>query len=95
MLPAEEIARTLRRYRYEVDFRGERRVPIRTLAGLVGLSHETLYQAMKLGKVSERTRVKLSWAHTAINDSRLRFRRRGQEWQVEASGPLLRRNAVR
>jgi len=86
--PDAEIARTLMRYRYDRAFRGERRVPIRTLADFVGLSHETLYQAMR-GSISDRTQTKLSWALTAIKDRRLQFRRRGQKWQVNTAGPLL------
>jgi len=88
VLSEAEIVRTLMRYRYDRAFRGERRVPIRTLAGFVGLSHETLYQAMR-GSISDRTQTKLSWALTAINDRRLQFRRRGQKWQVNTAGPLL------
>jgi hypothetical protein len=88
VLSDAEIARTLMRYRYDRTFRGERRVPIKTLAGFVGLSHETVYQAMR-GAISDRTRVKLSWALTAINDRRLQFRRRGQRWQVDTAGLLL------
>ena len=82
MLPDAEIVRTLMRYRYDREFRGERRVPIKTLADCVGLSHETLYQAMQ-GSISERTRAKLSWAMVAIAAGQLRFRRRGQRWVRE------------
>jgi hypothetical protein len=89
MLSDAEIVRALRRFRYDRTFRGERRVPIKTLGDYVGLSHETLYQAMK-GSISDRTRAKLSWALAAISDRRLQFRRRGREWQLETSGPLLR-----
>jgi len=88
LLSDAEIVRTLMRYRYDRAFRGERRVPIRTLADFVGLSHETLYQAMR-GSISDRTETKLSWALTAIKDRRLQFRRRGQKWQVNTAGPLL------
>ena len=88
VLPDAEIVRTLMRYRYDRAFRGECRVPIRTLADFVGLSHETLYQAMR-GSISDRTETKLSWALTAIKDRRLQFRRRGQKWQVNTAGPLL------
>ena len=86
--PDAEIARTLMRYRYDRAFRGERRVPIRTLADFVGLSHETLYQAMR-GSISDRTQTKLSWALVAINDRRLQFSRRGQVWQIKTGSPLL------
>jgi hypothetical protein len=81
VLPASDVARALRRYRYETHFRGERRVPIRTLAGIVGLSHETLYDAMRGGNASEPTLAKLSWAIIAIGEGRLGFRRRRQAWE--------------
>jgi hypothetical protein len=87
VLPASNVIRALRRYRYEAHFRGERRVPIRTLAGLVGLSHDTLYCAMRFGRTSGRTRAKLSWAIIAIGEDRLRFRRRRQTWEPE--GPAV------
>jgi hypothetical protein len=78
------------RYRYDRAFRGERRVPIRTLADMVGLSHDTLYQAIK-GSISDVTRIKLSSAIVAIAAGRLRFRRRGQRWQREDfQGPSWR-----
>ena len=92
VLSDAEIVRTLMRYRYDRAFRGERRVPIKTLAVHVGLSHQTLYQAMK-GPISDVTRIKLSWAIVAIAAGRLRFRRRGQRWEREEDargGPLLR-----
>ena len=84
MLSDAEIVRALMRYRYDRAFRGERRVPIQTLADYIGLSHETVYQAMR-GKISNVTRAKLSWAIVAIADGRLRFRRRGQVWEIERS----------
>jgi hypothetical protein len=70
------------RYRYDRAFRGERRVPIKVLADHLGLSHQTLYQAIK-GSISDVTRIKLSWAIVAIAAGRLRFRRRGQRWERE------------
>jgi hypothetical protein len=86
MLPSADIARTLLRFRYDREFRGPRRVPIKTLADYVGLSHETLFQAMR-GKISDVTRAKLSWAIVAIADGRLRFRRHRQVWQMEYRCP--------
>ena len=86
LLSDAEIVRTLMRYRYDRTFRGERRVPIKTLADHVGLSHETLFQAMR-GKISDVTRAKLSWAIVAIADGRLRFRRHRQVWQMEYRHP--------
>ena len=88
MLSREEIARTLLRYRYDREFRGPRRVPIKTLADHVGLSREILYQAVR-GSISDRTQVVLSWAIIAIREGRLRFHRSGQHWSAEASGALL------
>jgi hypothetical protein len=88
MLPRADIARTLLRFRYDREFRGPRRIPIKTLAEYVGLSHETLFQAMR-GKISDVTRAKLSWAIVAIAKGRLRFHRRGQVWQIETTSGLL------
>ena len=82
VLSDAEIVRTLMRYRYDRAFRGERRVPIKVLADHLGLSHQTLYQAIK-GSISDVTRIKLSWAIVAIAAGRLRFRRRGQRWERE------------
>ena len=85
-----EIVRALMRYRYDRAFRGERRVPIKTLADHLGLSHQTLYQATK-GSISDVTRIKLSSAVAAIAAGRLRFRRRGQRWERENfDGPSWR-----
>jgi hypothetical protein len=35
-------------------------------------------------KISETTRIRLSFAIKAISEGQLRFRRRGQVWEVEA-----------
>jgi hypothetical protein len=70
------------RYRYDRAFRGERRIPIKTLSDHLGLSHETIYQAMR-GSISDRTRVVLSWVIIAIREGRLRFHRSGQHWSAE------------
>jgi hypothetical protein len=86
VLSDAEIVRTLMRYRYDRAFRGERRVPIKTLADHVGLYHETHYQAVK-GSISDRTQVVLSLAIIAIREGRLRFHRSGRHWS--ASGALL------
>ena len=91
LLTDAEIVRTLRRFRYDSEFRGPKRVPIRTLAEIVGLSHTTIYQAMRPDlptrprKISETTRVKLSLVIKAISEGRLRFRRRGQIWDAEGA----------
>jgi hypothetical protein len=90
---AAEIKRTLLRYRFDPQFRGSRRVPIKTLAGYAGVSYETLFQAMR-GKISDRTRAKLSWAMIAIAEERLRFCRRGQVWEVETSAPIKLAHAL-
>jgi hypothetical protein len=83
LLSAADVVRALLRFRYDPAFRGERRVPIRTLAAWVGLSHETLYEAMRAGTASECTRAKLTWALRAMAEGRLRFRRRGQHWEPQ------------
>ena len=89
LLTDDEIVRVLRRFRYDREFRGLKRVPLRTLAELIGLSHMTIYEAMKPDlpgrhtRISESTRARLSWAITAISEGRLRFRRTRHVWTVE------------
>jgi hypothetical protein len=91
LLTDAEIVRALRRFRYDPEFRGPKRVPIRTLAEIVGLSHTTIYQAMRPDlptrprRISETTRFKLSFVIKAINGGRLCFRRRGQVWDAEGA----------
>jgi hypothetical protein len=91
LLTDDVIVRALRRFRYDSEFRGPKRVPIRVLAELVGLSHTTIYDAMRPDlpmrprRISETTRIKLSFAIKAINEGRLRFHRRGHVWDIEGS----------
>ena len=91
-LSDEEIVRALRRFRYDPEFRGPRRVPIRVLADLIGVSRMTIYGVMRPDlrtrpkrMISERTRAKLSPAIAAILDGRLRFRRTKHVWEIEGS----------
>jgi hypothetical protein len=83
LLSADEIKRALRHFCHNPDFRGERRVPIKTLGDLCGLSRDTVHQAKRTGMMSQRTRLLLSWAIVAIMEGRLCFRRRGQVWDIE------------
>ena len=92
LLSDEEIVRALRRFRYDPEFRGPKRVPIRVLADLVGVSRMTIYEVMRPDlrtrpkrMISERTRAKLSPAIAAILDGRLRFRRTKHVWEIEGS----------
>ena len=91
LLSDAEVVRALRRFRYDPEFRGAKRVPIRVLADLVGLSRMTIYEVMRPDlptrprKISEATRIKLSFAIKAISEGRLRFRRRGQRWDAEGA----------
>ena len=92
LLTDAEIVRALRRFRYDSEFRGPKRVPIRMLADLVGVSRMTIYGVMRpdlptrpKGMISERTRAKLSPAIAAISDGRLRFRRTKHVWEIEGS----------
>jgi hypothetical protein len=92
LLTDAEIVRALRRFRYDSEFRGPKRVPIRVLADLIGVSRMTIYEVMRpdlrtrsKGMISERTRAKLSPAIAAILDGRLRFRRTKHLWEIEGS----------
>ena len=92
LLTDAEIMRALRRFRYDPEFRGPKRVPIRVLADLIGVSRMTIYEVMRPDlrtrpkrMISERTRAKLSPAIAAILDGRLRFRRTKHVWEIEGS----------
>jgi hypothetical protein len=95
MLPASDVVRALLRFRFDPQYRGKRRVPIRILAAMVGLSHETLYEIMRAKTASECTRAKLTWALKAIAEGRLRFRRSGQRWGAEGEAVSLFRPITR
>jgi hypothetical protein len=83
LLPANEIVRELRRFRYESEFSGARRVPISCLASLCGIDRQTIYTAMMGQEVSHAVKAKLSWAIVLIREGRLRFTRRRQRWEFE------------
>ena len=92
LLSDEEIVRALRRFRYDPEFRGPKRVPIRVLADLIGVARMTIYEVMRPDlrtrpkrMISTRTRAKLSPAIAAILDGRLRFRRTKHVWEIEGS----------
>ena len=92
LLTDAEIVRALRRFRYDSEFRGPKRVPIRVLADLIGVSRMTIYGVMRPDlrtrpkrMISKRTRAKLSPAIAAILDGRLRFRRTKHVWEIEGS----------
>ena len=92
LLSDAEIVRALRRFRHDPEFRGPKRVPIRILATLVGVSRMTIYEVMRPDlrtrpkrMISKRTRAKLSPAIAAILDGRLRFRRTKHVWEIEGS----------
>lgn len=68
LLPADEIVRELRRFRYDPEFRGARRVPISCLASLCGIDRRTIYTAMMGQEVSHAVKAKLSWAIVEIRE---------------------------
>jgi hypothetical protein len=82
-LSTEEIRRWLLRFRYDPEFRCQRRVPLKPLAEFVGLHRDSLYEVMLRRRASLLVRAKISPAIRAIDDGRLRFRRRGQTWEIE------------
>jgi hypothetical protein len=68
--------------------RSRRKVPIRCLARAAGLSHMTLYEAVRGKPVSKQTRVKLSPVLEDIANGTLRYRRVGWEWKpIQANTP--------
>jgi hypothetical protein len=78
------VRRWLLRLRFEEKYRsGRDRVPLKVVADLAGLNRDTLYEAQKGGKISERTRSLLSWIIIAVDGRRLTFSRRGQLWHFD------------
>jgi hypothetical protein len=84
ILSEEEVRRWLRRFRYENRYRkGRDRVPLKVVAEFVGINRDTLYAAIDGGRISEVTRSRLTWVINAIEQGRLRFKRRGQTWHLD------------
>jgi hypothetical protein len=84
VLSEAEVRRWLRRVHYEARYRkGRDRVPLKVVAEFVGLNRDTLYEAIKGGKISRVTRSRLSWVIDAIEQGRLQFKRRGQTWHID------------
>jgi hypothetical protein len=84
ILSEETVRRWLKRVRYDERYRkGRDRVPLKVVAEFVGLNRDTLYEAMKGGKISGVTRSRLSWVIDAIDQRRLSFKRRGQTWHLD------------
>ena len=81
-LPADQILRALRGWRYGRDRSDKNRVPFAVMARLSGVSRQSLYTIVRTGRVSSTHRAKLSSAIEAILEGRLRFKRRGQRWQI-------------
>jgi hypothetical protein len=88
LLSRDEIQRMLRRFRYDDEFRGDKRVPIKALGDFVGLSRDTVHTSLRTGEMSQRTRTLLSWAILAIMEGKLRFRRHRQVWKAEGDGAM-------
>jgi hypothetical protein len=84
-LSTEDIRRWLLRFRFDPEFRGQRRVPIKVLAEIAGLHRDSLYEVVLRRRASLLVRAKLSPAVNAIAVGQLRFRRRKQIWTVEGS----------
>jgi hypothetical protein len=84
ILSEETVCRWLSRIRYQERYRkGRDRVPLKVVAEFVGLNRDTLYEAMKGGKISRVTRSRLSWVIDAIDQRKLTFKRGGQTWHLD------------
>ena len=84
ILSEETVRRWLKLIRYQERYRkGRDRVPLKVVAEFVGLNRDTLYEAMKGGKISRVTRSRLSWVIDAIDKRQLSFKRRGQTWHLD------------
>jgi hypothetical protein len=85
ILSEDDTRRWLHRLYYERSHRkGRNRIPLKLVAEIAGLNRDTLYEALKGGKISEVTRGKLSWVIRAIEDGRLKCIRRRNTWHVDA-----------
>jgi hypothetical protein len=84
ILSEEKVRQWLRRIRYENRYRkGRDRVPLKVVAEFVGINRDTLYEAINGGAISMVTRGRLTWVIEAIEQGRLRFKRRGQTWHLD------------
>jgi hypothetical protein len=88
LLSRNEVTNALRHFKYNQEYRGRRRVPIKVLGDFCGLSRDTLHTSLMTGEMSQRTQRLLSSAIIAITEGRLRFRRHGQVWQAEGEGVI-------
>jgi hypothetical protein len=85
ILSEDDTRRWLHRLYYELTYRkGRKRIPLKLVAEIAGLNRDTLYEALKGGKLSEVTRGKLSWVIRAIEEGRLTCIRRRNTWHVDA-----------
>ena len=80
-LPADKIAALLLWYASK-ECRRSCRVLISAVAAMANLSRQTVYLARR-GIMSERTRLLLSRAISAIERGEVAFHRVGQEWRTE------------
>jgi hypothetical protein len=84
ILSEEEVRRWLRRVRYERRYRkGRDRVPLKVVAEFAGINRATLHEAIKGAPISTVTRSRLTWIIDAVEQGRLRFKRRGQTWHLD------------
>jgi len=84
ILSEEKVRQWLRRIRYENRYRkGRDRIPLKVVDEFVGINRDTLYEAINGGRLSEVTRSRLTWVIEAIEQGRLRFKRRGQTWHLD------------
>jgi hypothetical protein len=83
-LSEDETRRWLHRLYYEQSYRkGPKRIPLKLVAEMASLNRDTIYEALKGGKISEVTRGRLSWVIRAIEERRLTCMRRRNTWHVE------------
>jgi len=89
LMPASDIVRCLRKYRYDPAWRKSHKVPIRRLAKLAGVDPDRLYSAMRGEPMAQRIHMKLSTVIGWVERGEVRFYMSGfpAVWQVEFVTP--------
>src|SRR5262245_34614686 len=76
LLSADVLARELRKYQYDPECRGVRRVPLRALARYAGVGWTVVHAAAAQRRISTKSRLRLSRAIREIKAGELSFVRR-------------------
>lgn len=80
-LTRDEIIRELKRYRWDPEFRGEKRIPIKPLAEYMGFSRQMMYDIMsRHRRIGKGSIAKVEATILDIREGRLRFKYIKRQW---------------